>query len=58
MAEVTANNDFMAWNDCLYSSIQGELKGFQQTGYRCMIIGDMNAHVGDMPEGIVGNWPE
>ena len=56
-AEVTANNDFVAWNDCLYSSIQGELKGFQQTGYKCMIIGDMNAHVGDMPEGIVGNRP-
>ena len=27
-AEVTANNDFVVWNDCLYSSIQGELKGF------------------------------
>ena len=56
-AEVTANNDFVAWNDCLYSTIQGELKGFQQTGYNCMIIGDMNAHVGDLPEGIVGNRP-
>ena len=22
-----------------------------------MIIGDMNAHVGDLPEGIVGNRP-
>jgi hypothetical protein len=56
-AEVSANNDFLAWNDCLYSSIQGELKGFQQTGYKCIIIGDMNAHVGDMQEGIVGNRP-
>jgi len=56
-AEVSANNDFLAWNDCLYSSIQGELKGFQQTGYKCLIIGDMNAHVGDMQEGIAGNRP-
>ena len=34
-AEVMSNKDFVAWNKCLYSSILGELKGFQQTGYNC-----------------------
>ena len=56
-AEVTGNRDFVTWNDCLYSSIQGELRGLELKGYKCMIIGDLNAHVGVPLEGIEGNRP-
>lgn len=56
-AEVTANNDFVAWNNCLYSCIQGEAQNLELKGYKCMIIGDLNAHVGVPPEGIEGNRP-
>ena len=54
-AEVTTNNDFMAWNDSLYEALQGELRTLELEGYQCMIMGDMNAHVGAPPRGIAGN---
>ena len=54
-AEVTANNEFVAWNDGMYEALQGELRSRVEEGYECLIIGDMNAHVGIPPLGIEGN---
>ncbi len=56
-AEVTANNEYIAWNDCIYEALQGEVRSRTEDGYLCMIIGDMNAHVGTPPDGIEGNRP-
>ena len=41
----------------MYSCIQGEPQSLELKGYKCMIIGDLNAHVGVPPEGIEGNRP-
>ena len=54
-AEVTTNDDFMAWNDSLYEALQGELRTLELEGYQCMIMGVMNTHVGVPPRGIAGN---
>ena len=56
-AEVTANNEFMAWIDTMYEALQGEVRSRTKDGYLCMIVGDMNAHVGSTPDGIEGNRP-
>ena len=56
-AEITANDDYKLWNESLYETIQGELRGLENEGYKCMIMGDMNAHIGTPPLGIDGNKP-
>jgi hypothetical protein len=54
-AEVTTNDDFMAWNYSLYEALQGDLRTLELEGYQCMIMGVMNTHVGVPPRGIAGN---
>ena len=56
-AEIMANDDYRSWNESLYETIQGELRGLENKGYKCIIMGDMNAHIGSPPLGIDGNKP-
>ena len=56
-AEVVANNDFRAWNDCVYGILAGEVQCLKNDGYDVMVIGDLNGHIGSGPEGIEGNRP-
>ena len=46
------------WNNAIYSVIQKEAAELRASGHRVIILGDMNAHVGNnIGEGIVGNKP-
>ena len=57
-AEVLSNNDFSSWNDIIYSHLQSELALLEGERCKCIIIGDMNAHIGSPMEsrfGISGN---
>ena len=56
-AEIMANDDYKSWNESLYETIQGELRRLENDGYKCIIMRDMNAHIGTPPLGIDGNKP-
>ena len=46
------------WNDILYNVLQQEIFELRQAGFRILIVGDFNAHVGNvLGVGIVGNHP-
>ena len=53
--ESPINPGFKTWNDIIYSEIGKELKILEKDGYKCAIVGDLNAHVGVPPRGIEGN---
>ena len=53
--ETVLNNDYKDWNDQIYAAIEKELITLKLDGYKCTIIGDLNAHVGLPPAGIEGN---
>ena len=54
VAEVLSKKDFSSWNDIIYSHIQSELALLEGEGYKCIIIGDMNAHIGSPTESRIG----
>ena len=54
MAEVLSNNDFRSWNDIIYSHLQSELALLEGEGYKCIIIGVMNSHIGSPTESRIG----
>ena len=49
------NNDYKTWNDMIYAELDRELEVLENDGYKCVIVGDLNAHVGLPPQGIEGN---
>ena len=53
--ESPLNNDFKTWNDMIYAELEKELKVLENDGSKCVIVGDLNAHVGLPPPGIDGN---
>ena len=48
-------NDFKTCNDMIYAEMEKELKILENDGYKCVIVGELNAHVGLTPRGIDGN---
>ena len=47
------------WNETLFSVLRGEVSALRQDGYRVIMLGDFNGHVGDTKEaGIEGNHPD
>ena len=47
------------WNDILYSVLRSEVTALRQEGFRVILLGDFNGHVGNQPGiGIEGNKPE
>ena len=45
------------WNQILYSCLREEQAELRGKGYRILIIGDMNGHIGCDNVGIAGNKP-
>ena len=39
----------------IYAELDRELEVLENDGYKCVIVGDLNAHVGLPPQGIEGN---
>jgi len=56
-AEV-GNDQFKVWNTELYIMIQQEVQTIQNEGFECIILGDLNGHVGNDDRGIKGNCPD
>ena len=47
-----------AWNDTLYSVLKSEIYKMRTDGYRVVLLGDFNGHIGmDVNVGIPGNHP-
>ena len=46
-AQVPGNAGFKDWNIMIYSSIQKDMRCLVQKGYRCILVGDYNGHIGD-----------
>ena len=47
--ESPLNNDYKTWNDLIYAELDRELEVLENDGYKCVIVGDLNAHVGLPP---------
>jgi len=56
-AEVT-NDQYKVWNSELYTMIQQEMATIQQEGFDCIILGDLNGHIGNDARGIEDNAPD
>ena len=51
-----ADNRHSTWNDILFSVLKSEIADLRRAGYRVVLLGDMNSHVGSAPGvGIQGN---
>ena len=47
------------WNDGIYWVLRQECESLRSSGYRIIVLGDMNGHIGDQPgRGISGNNPD
>ena len=55
-AEV-ADGHFKAWNYYLFAMIKQEIQVIKADGFECLIVGDLNGHVGNDEEGIPFNLP-
>ena len=48
-----------AWNDTLYSVLRMEVASLRKEGFRVVLLGDFNGHVGNVPGvGVPGNKPD
>ena len=45
------------WNESIYSVLMSESAELKSKGYRIILLGDFNGHVGSGPDGIKGNNP-
>ena len=46
------------WNDIIYQVLRSEMRDLRQAGYRVILKGDFNCHVGSvLGKGVVGNHP-
>jgi hypothetical protein len=47
------------WNERIYSTIASEQASLRSKGFRTLILGDLNGHIGNLPNvGILGNKPD
>ena len=47
------------WNNIIYQVLQSEIRDLRKAGYRVILKGDFNGHVGDtITKGVVGNHPD
>ena len=53
----TENSNY-SWNEGIYKIISKEQNKYQNMGYRVLIIGDLNGHIGNQKEGIKNNKPQ
>ena len=56
-AEVAGTEGFKEWNVKLYASLQKDWDFLIRVGYECLLLGDLNGHVGNGGNGIEGNHP-
>ena len=56
VAEVP-DGQFRAWNYDLFAMIKQEFQVIKADGFKCLIVGDLNGHVGNDEEGIPNNLP-
>ena len=56
-AEVAGTEGFKEWNVKLYASLQKDWDFLIRLGYECLMLGDLNGHVGDGVNEIEGNHP-
>ena len=54
-AEVSTNTGNKDWNDQMYGHLTAEVQSLTRDGYKIMILGDMNGHIGNAYDGIPGN---
>ena len=54
-AQVTDNMAFKEWNLKLYSMLEHDIRTLSLKGYKCLILGDFNGHIGNKEYGIPGN---
>ena len=52
------DGSFKQWNMDLFSMIKTELDTVRNDGYDCIVLGDLNGHVGCDIKGIPGNRPD
>ena len=52
------NEHYKMWNSELYAMIQQEMETIKGEGFDCVIMGDLNGHVGNDDKGIIGNSPD
>ena len=52
------NEQFKIWNNELYMMIRYEMETIKSEGFDCIILGDLNGHVGNDDRGIEGNSPD
>lgn len=57
VAEVAGTEGFKEWNVKLYASLQKDWDAMMGAGYECIILKDLNRHVGNGMNGIEGNHP-
>ena len=55
IAAEAPNSNFGTWNFELYAMITAEMSTISNEGYECLIIGDLNGHIGCDVKGIPGN---
>ena len=55
MAAEVLYNEFLVWNKELNAMIKVEMETIQHKGYKVILIGDFNGHVGNDEDGITGN---
>ena len=53
----TENSNY-SWNEGIYKIISKEQTNYQNMGYRVLIIGDLNGHIGNQKDGIRNNNPK
>ena len=47
------------WNDLIYTQVQSEIVELRKKGYRIVLLGDFNGHIGNvLGQGVPGNHPE
>ena len=56
-AQVPDNDAFIDWNMKLYGMLEHDMRTLSQKGYKCIILGDFNGHVGNGENGILDNKP-
>ena len=54
----TTDNSNYTWNEGIYKVISKEQHNYKQMGYRVLIVGDLNGHIGNNKEGIKNNKPQ
>ena len=57
-ASEVQDENFKQWNTDLLDMIKTEIETIRNDGYECIVLGDLNGHVGCDERGIPGNRPD